>query len=173
MREVQRATSSSVAIHARATHLIRTKKARKEEINRIQRLTRNALETRQNAIVSSAISKHDVERVMRIINRRSPGPTNGRSRIAHALAEATAPLLLRAPINGVILTGGEMAKAFLQQTKARQVRLETEMFPGIALGTVVGGYADGVRIVTKAGGFGKPDSLIRIMQRLSGQRTAK
>jgi uncharacterized protein YgbK (DUF1537 family) len=37
---------------------------------------------------------------------------------------------------------------------------------GCANGTVVGGPANGLRLITKSGGFGQPDTLTRIVDRL-------
>jgi len=38
--------------------------------------------------------------------------------------------------------------------------------PGIPIGTILGGTADGVQVVTKSGSFGDSDSLLRIADRL-------
>jgi hypothetical protein len=44
--------------------------------------------------------------------------------------------------------------------------------PGAPDGRVVGGTADGLRLITKSGGFGGPDTLITIVQRLRSAHLA-
>lgn len=173
MREVQRGRALAAVVTVRATNLMKKGRARKREITRIQCLTRNALESGRSVIVSSALSKLDVDRVMRIMSRRTRSQVEHRQAIVRGLAAATAPIVLYRTVGGVILTGGEMTAAFLQQIRAREVRLENEVVTGIALGTVVGGYAAGLRIVTKAGGFALPGSLARIMRYLGHRTTSK
>jgi uncharacterized protein YgbK (DUF1537 family) len=65
-----------------------------------------------------------------------------------------AAVLVPVKVGAVLLAGGEMASAFLNKLEARGLTLETELLPGIVLGTVMSGKADGLKIVTKAGGFG-------------------
>ena len=43
---------------------------------------------------------------------------------------------------------------------------------GAPNGRVVGGTADGLRLITKSGGFGVPDTLITIVQRLRSAHLA-
>ena len=44
---------------------------------------------------------------------------------------------------------------------ATGLRLAGEIEPGLALGTLVGGPFEGLVVMTKAGGFGDADALIR------------
>jgi uncharacterized protein YgbK (DUF1537 family) len=49
----------------------------------------------------------------------------------------------------------------------REIRLEREIAPGIPRGSISGGLFDGLPIVTKSGGFGKPGALIQILDDLT------
>ena len=74
--------------------------------------------------------------------------------IAKAIVEAIPE------INGLILTGGDTAKAVCNQLKMNQMQLTTEIEVGLPLGKL--GNATNSRMfwtVTKAGGFGKEHSL--------------
>jgi uncharacterized protein YgbK (DUF1537 family) len=64
----------------------------------------------------------------------------------------------------VLLTGGETAIAALRALGASGLRLTGELESGVAVGALVGGPFDGLAVVTKAGGFGDPDLLVRLWE---------
>ncbi len=80
--------------------------------------------------------------------------------VAERLAEATRTLLDRARPAGLVLTGGDVAIAVGRCLGAHALRLQDEVCPGIPWGYLVGGVADGIPVVTKAGGFGDDDALV-------------
>lgn len=65
----------------------------------------------------------------------------------------------------LIMTGGETAYAVLQRL-ASCLTLYAEPAPGIALSTVSGGPWNGLTVVTKAGGFGGPHTMVDILDML-------
>jgi uncharacterized protein YgbK (DUF1537 family) len=69
---------------------------------------------------------------------------------------------------GLVLTGGATASAVCQTLEAVAVRIWGELQVGIPWGRLVGRVASGLPVVTKAGGFGHADSLIRIVDILGG-----
>lgn len=60
---------------------------------------------------------------------------------------------------GLVLTGGDIARAVLRALGSEALQLGPEVLPGIALGWPVGGAQAGLPLVTKAGGFGGPEAL--------------
>ncbi len=77
--------------------------------------------------------------------------------LCHALATMVAPHATR--IGALVCTGGETARAVLQAFGAGGLRLVGEVEPGAPLS-----LTEGMRplpVVTKAGAFGQPDTLIR------------
>lgn len=76
----------------------------------------------------------------------------------HAAGLAPASLAL-------VMTGGETAYAVLREI-CTGLALQKELFPGIAQCTVKGGKWDSLRVVTKAGGFGKPETLVDVLHML-------
>ncbi len=64
----------------------------------------------------------------------------------------------------LILTGGETASFVLRALGATGINLAGEIAPGIPWGMVEGGMADGCTVVTKSGGFGQRDALVRAFQ---------
>lgn len=75
-------------------------------------------------------------------------------RLGAALAAALRPA-------GVIVSGGETAQALLPRLGAHGFRFARELEPGVPIGRVTGGAADGLAVVLKAGGFGGADVLTR------------
>jgi uncharacterized protein YgbK (DUF1537 family) len=64
-------------------------------------------------------------------------------------------------VAGMILTGGDIAQSMLNHFNATGINLISEVSPGIPMGTMEGGKGAGVKIVTKAGGFGAADALVK------------
>ncbi|HEV8307261.1 MAG TPA: four-carbon acid sugar kinase family protein [Methylomirabilota bacterium] len=64
----------------------------------------------------------------------------------------------------LLLTGGETAISVCRRLGARGIALAGQLEPGLALGTLLGGPFDGLTVITKAGGFGDPDTLRRVWE---------
>lgn len=60
----------------------------------------------------------------------------------------------------LFLTGGDIAMAVLTQLGVSYISVETEWSPGVALGSMDGDRRK--RVMTKAGGFGDPQLLVRL-----------
>ena len=87
-----------------------------------------------------------------------------RRETAARLAEAARAGVERSRPGTLLLTGGETAIAVLRALGAGGLRLAGEIEPGIALGALVGGPFDGLVLVTKAGGFGDAETLVRVWE---------
>ena len=62
----------------------------------------------------------------------------------------------------LFVSGGDTASLVCAALGARSIELRREFAPGIPEGILHGGTLDGVPVLTKSGGFGAPDDLIRI-----------
>lgn len=82
--------------------------------------------------------------------------------IVAELAATLAPLMPR--IGGLILTGGETARAVLTAAGVRGIRVRGEIEPGVPIGVILGAIA--LPIVTKAGTFGDDHTLARALATL-------
>ena len=69
----------------------------------------------------------------------------------------------------MVLVGGDGAAAALQRVRADAIRLHGTLAPGVPVGTILGGAAHGMRVVTRSGGFGRSDSLLEIVARLQSE----
>ena len=52
--------------------------------------------------------------------------------------------------------------------RTKGVAVKAELMPGIPMGRVLGGAADGARLITKAGGFGDEAALVQAVGHLRG-----
>jgi D-threonate/D-erythronate kinase len=82
------------------------------------------------------------------------------------LADRVATELTTGLYLAAVLVGGDGAAAILRRLAADRVVVDSMISAGCPAGTVIGGPADGLRLITKSGGFGQPDTLTRIVDRL-------
>jgi D-threonate/D-erythronate kinase len=90
-----------------------------------------------------------------------------RPALARALAAAVAEGCAGDPPAGLVLTGGETARAVCEALGIEAVELAGEVEPGVPAGRAVGHPA---AVVTKAGAFGDPRSLVRAHAALTARR---
>jgi len=64
---------------------------------------------------------------------------------------------------GIFATGGETAARFLRRAGARGITSLRELLPGVPAGLLIGGRYNGAVMITKAGSFGSPDTLLRAL----------
>jgi D-threonate/D-erythronate kinase len=86
--------------------------------------------------------------------------------IAADFGERVAEQLRRRQYDALVLVGGDGAAATLDRVGATSITVHAALAPGIPIGTISGGAANGLRVVTKSGGFGDADSLIEIVDLL-------
>lgn len=85
--------------------------------------------------------------------------------VAGMLSEVVAGLSDADAFGGLVLTGGDTAVAVGRRLGGRGVRLVDEVEPGVPAGVLVGPRP--YSVVTKAGGFGGPETLSNALDRLS------
>lgn len=90
--------------------------------------------------------------------------------VAARLGDLAARLVIECRAAGVVATGGDGASAVLNALGAGGIALVDEVTGGMPLGTLTGGPAAGLPVVTKAGGFGAPDVLIRAAKAVRERR---
>lgn len=89
------------------------------------------------------------------------------------LGEIAVEVLIRARVSGVFLTGGDTAIGFLQKAKANGSYILEEIAVGIPKMEIIGGFFDGLPVVTKAGVFGKDDAIVYGMRKLKEKESRK
>ena len=88
-------------------------------------------------------------------------------RLCHALARMVAPHA--AKLGALVATGGETARALLQAFGIPGLLLIGEVEPGIPLSVTEGAHP--LPVVTKAGAFGSPETLLHCRAVLRGSRS--
>jgi uncharacterized protein YgbK (DUF1537 family) len=95
-----------------------------------------------------------------------PLPAASTRELVRRMAEAAEPLLRSAAT--LVLSGGDTARSVLDRLGVAQLQVLGELEPGICLSR------DGARfVVTKAGGFGDSQSLVRVLRHLRAARPGK
>jgi 4-hydroxythreonine-4-phosphate dehydrogenase len=95
------------------------------------------------------------------------GSLGGRA-VAGRLAQTAKRLV--AAVGGMVLTGGDIAAAVCEALEVSAIQLDGEVQPGMPLCLLVGGLGRGLRVVTKAGGFGGEESISAAIRCLSATR---
>lgn len=163
LKELQRNARSSTTLLIRAKAALLIGNSRRLEIGRVRQLAKRGLESHDTVLICSALYQNDLD--PDLITRASV-PRRIADPISNGLATAVSSLALSGVVDGVLLTGGEMAAAFLKIIQASELRLKKEILPGIPLGTVMVGKGRGLRVVTKAGGFGSRGSMRLILNHM-------
>ncbi|MBI2504850.1 MAG: four-carbon acid sugar kinase family protein [Candidatus Latescibacteria bacterium] len=86
--------------------------------------------------------------------------------VASGLALMAREIISASPVGGLVLTGGDIALAVCAALESTGMWLHGEVEPGIPWGTLADGPWAGLRVVTKAGGFGSEGSLVQAVQLL-------
>jgi D-threonate/D-erythronate kinase len=97
-----------------------------------------------------------------VILASPPTETRDAGEAAEALAAQAAEQKPRA----IVLTGGATARAVIHRVGARHLRVLGELEPGVPVGILEDGQWHGLTVVTKAGGFGKPETLLDVVRAL-------
>ncbi len=88
--------------------------------------------------------------------------------IPKALGRVAAGLLKKRRLGGLVLTGGDLAMGVCGRLGASALSIEEEVLPAIPCSTLIDGPFRGLRLVTKAGGFGVKEALLRTIHYLRG-----
>jgi D-threonate/D-erythronate kinase len=89
--------------------------------------------------------------------------------IASGLAKAAKSFLEQVQdIGGLVLTGGDTAKAVCGELNVNEMELHSEVEAGLPFGRIKSGEKD-FWVITKAGGFGNEDSLVKAVEYMTGK----
>jgi uncharacterized protein YgbK (DUF1537 family) len=121
-------------------------------------------------IISDALAKGHV--ILRTCSKRltsgAPETFPIHLKIAKVIGEVALSVLKESRVGirdtALVLTGGDTAFSVLSLLKIEGVEIEGEILEGIVIGHLVGGKWDGLKVVTKAGAFGKEDALEKIIE---------
>ncbi|MEM2218653.1 MAG: four-carbon acid sugar kinase family protein [Candidatus Korarchaeum sp.] len=81
-----------------------------------------------------------------------------------------AEVIVESKPGALVVVGGETLRVLLKHLEASAIRVGDCPEEGVAAGWILGGPLDGTPLVSKAGGFGNPRTLLRILNFLRTRR---
>ena len=128
---------------------------------------RETLEREGQAVLTAATDRSAVDRALSAVQTEGLSSRETRDRVAAALAGTAADTARAGQPAGLFLTGGDTAVAVLDALGADAVALSGEaVAAGVPVGAVAGGAADGTVLITKAGAFGGPETVVNCLDYL-------
>jgi uncharacterized protein YgbK (DUF1537 family) len=88
------------------------------------------------------------------------------NQIAESLGAIAAQVVTRRKLLGLVLTGGDIAFRTCKHLNVNALSILDEVEEGIPLSKIVGGVADSLPVVTKAGAFGNTNSLVHAVNKI-------
>jgi uncharacterized protein YgbK (DUF1537 family) len=121
-------------------------------------------------VVSLVDPRGGVPDLQSAMDSRQLTPALVTERLVEGLARAAAGAMDAVAPAALVLTGGDTARAVCAAIGAQALEISREAAPGVPISLFQGGRWDGLPVVTKAGGFGDPDTLVRVIQVLEAMR---
>ena len=87
-----------------------------------------------------------------------------RHTMAPVLGTIVSRVLSTTPLAGLFLSGGDVARSVCGEDGIQALRILGDLQPGVIVGEVVGARYQGLRVITKAGGFGNEDAMTQAIQ---------
>ena len=125
----------------------RTRSGREPRINQMAREVQNLLLDNEVVVLSSSMSDYMPQY---------------RHLMARILGDIVTRALSLCDITGLFLCGGDVARAVCGDQGIQALRILGTLQPGVIAGEAVGQHYNGLRVVTKAGGFGNKDALLQV-----------
>jgi D-threonate/D-erythronate kinase len=136
---------------------------RENEKFRLLEITRDAVNQGNDIIIRTAPSKESVQTTMAAGASAGISSEEVTESIAVFLGEIAATILTEMDINGILLTGGDTAMKTSKCIGTAGVILENEVMHGIPYGRFADERIKNRIVVSKAGGFGQEDAIVRVL----------
>jgi len=136
----------------------------KKEIDRVVNESLRFMSRKYDVIIASAPQQHSVEDAVEQGYIKSLTAEEVSERIAEVMGETTATIASAQSLAGMILTGGDTAVHVVKKLSADGCKINAELELGIPLATLIGGPFAGLTVITKAGGFGNRESILKSIE---------
>lgn len=136
--------------------------ARSKEMERCAAALWSALSAGTDVSLFAGSSPEQVRAAKELGAQQGMSSSDVSNRIADTLGAITSQVIGKTPVKGLVLTGGDTAKAVCRYLGVHGIALRNEVEPGIPYGTLLGETR--LPAVTKAGAFGNKMSLWNAMQ---------
>jgi len=138
----------------------------KNELNRLTKEIGTAFSAGKDVIVTSAESENDVLKIRQAIETLKVNRIEAAEKISSFIGEIASLIAEKFKVAGVMIIGGDTAIKVMKGIKAYGIAIEGEISPGIPYGVLLDGKLNGIPVITKAGGFGQEDIIIRAIGKL-------
>jgi uncharacterized protein YgbK (DUF1537 family) len=144
-------------------------KAKRKEIQKIFNEGVEALADGKNVLIAvlKPVESGTIEEAIENLSNKA---VNWAPVITEALGDITERILNCRELSGLILTGGKTAISIFKNLGAQGLLIENEALPGIPSNRLIGGKRDGLRGITKAGGFGDENTIVKAIQYLKASQ---
>ncbi|MEM3381941.1 MAG: four-carbon acid sugar kinase family protein [Candidatus Bathyarchaeia archaeon] len=133
-----------------------------QEVHRVVDETKRIVSQGFDVIISSARTKEAVSGDLKIGESLGMTSVEVSNIIGLVLGEIASEVSAIGGVSGIFLTGGTTANRALEVMGAYGTEVDDEVSPGIPSSIIVGGRCSGLRIATKAGGFGDEDAIMKM-----------
>lgn len=166
MRQISKAKSilTTHVVELDTFRIIGNTPGQKKELQRVVKTAVKAMNSGKDVIVKSAKSREHATRTLQNGKKKGFTAAEVSEQISSFLAETVEALIKTEKISGLALIGGDTAVKIVEGIGALGTRIEREVLPGIPACRLIGGQRGNLRTITKAGGFGDENALIRMIK---------
>jgi uncharacterized protein YgbK (DUF1537 family) len=158
-----------VAVELRPLEIVLDSRRAKREIANCKSRLLEALKNGKNAALHVPESREEVSATKLEAFKMGLDHTKIPIMISEALAKITKQVIEEFELRGLILIGGDTAKMVCKELGVFGIELQEEVELGVPMGYLVGTAP--MLVVTKAGGFGSPNVLVKALRKLVGKAT--
>jgi len=139
---------------------------RENEKERILNKINELIRLDKDIIIRSTQTVEDVKKAFDIGEKFGLSSFEVSDKIALFIGELTKEMLNNTKLDGLMLTGGDIAIKTANMLGVSGTIIENEILPGIPYGYFIHDTFGEIPIVTKAGGFGEEDAIVKIIDYL-------
>jgi uncharacterized protein YgbK (DUF1537 family) len=115
---------------------------------------------------SSTYSEEEYQKTEEIARRADLSTEETSAFTQKTIGQTAVRILEGATVSGLFLSGGDTAMSCFESAGALGSSIIAEIALGIPLMRLIGGRYEGLKVVTKAGGFGKEDAVFYALRKL-------
>jgi uncharacterized protein YgbK (DUF1537 family) len=120
--------------------------------------------SRANQLASKIVQLFSESRVVVLSSSLSDYAPQLRHTMAPVLGAIVSRVLATCTLAGLFLSGGDVARSVCGEEGIQALRILGDLQPGVIVGEAAGARYEGVRVITKAGGFGNEEAMTQAIQ---------
>lgn len=157
-----------MGIELQSQFAVKTDQLLQEEMNRVLNLVDEAIQKKLHIVLYSSGNPKAIELAIKCGHNNALTPQMVSNRISKVLGEITKEVIQKYGISRLFLTGGDTAKRVCDSMGIAEFRLIDEVEMGVPLGVLL--YEREIITITKAGGFGSEEVLLKSLKILRGEQ---